>query len=71
MRLVGRFDFLGGSGHLRGQHGIVGIIPVDELPGETFYARETPATLGEVEIGYWFPDPVSRPRFQDRLRPLR
>jgi len=36
MRLVGRFDFVGWSGHLGEQHGIVGIIPVDELSGETF-----------------------------------
>jgi len=43
-RRIGRFNFMGGSGHLREQHGIVGILPVDELSGEIFYA-------GEVEQG--------------------
>lgn len=37
MRLVARFHFVRGSGHLREQGGIGLIIPVGELSGETFY----------------------------------
>jgi hypothetical protein len=40
MRLVAGFDFVNGTGHLREQGGTFGIIPVGELSGETFYARE-------------------------------
>ncbi len=39
-RKIGRFNFVDGTGHLCEQHGIVGILPVDELSGEIFHSAE-------------------------------
>ena len=40
MRLVAGFDFMNGTGHLGEQGGILFIIPVGEVSGETFYTGE-------------------------------
>ena len=48
MWLIADFDFVDGAGHLREQSGIAGIVPVDELSGGTFYAREQALSVPSV-----------------------